>query len=77
LPTGQVDAVLGHRPHRVGVQAFGVVTANAVRGLVLGAGALPAGHTVAGEVGMSLLWATGITLACTPLAVRAYRRTVA
>jgi ABC-2 type transport system permease protein/oleandomycin transport system permease protein len=52
------------------------VTANAVRGLILGPGALPAGQTVAGQVGLCLLWAAAITAACVPLAVRAYRRTV-
>jgi len=52
------------------------VTANAVRGLVLGPGALPPGQTVAGQVGLTLLWATAITAVCVPLAVRAYRRTV-
>jgi ABC transporter DrrB family efflux protein len=51
------------------------VTANAVRGLILGPGALPAGETVAGQVGLTLLWATAITVVCVPLAVRAYRRT--
>jgi ABC transporter DrrB family efflux protein len=52
------------------------VTANAVRGLVLGPGAVPAGQTVAGQVGLTLLWATAITAVCVPLAIRAYRRTV-
>jgi ABC transporter DrrB family efflux protein len=52
------------------------VTANAVRGLILGPGALPVGQTVAGQVGLCLLWATGIAAVCVPLAVRAYRRTV-
>jgi ABC transporter DrrB family efflux protein len=52
------------------------VTANAVRGLILGPGALPAGQTVAGQVGLCLLWAAAITAVCVPLAVRAYRRTV-
>ena len=52
------------------------VTANAVRGLILGPGALPPDDTVAGQVGLSLLWATAITVVCGPLAVRAYRRTV-
>ncbi|WP_159451088.1 ABC transporter permease [Micromonospora cremea] len=51
-------------------------TANAVRGLILGPGALPAGQTVGAQVGLALLWATAITAACVPLAVRAYRRTV-
>jgi ABC-2 type transport system permease protein/oleandomycin transport system permease protein len=52
------------------------VTANAVRGLILGPGALPTGQTVAGQVGLTLLWATAITAVCVPLAVRAYRRSV-
>lgn len=52
------------------------VTANAVRGLILGPGALPAGQTVAGQVALTLLWAVTITVVCVPLAVRAYRRTV-
>jgi ABC-2 type transport system permease protein/oleandomycin transport system permease protein len=51
-------------------------TANAVRGLILGHGALPAGQTVGAQVGLALLWAAAITAACVPLAVRAYRRTV-
>lgn len=53
------------------------VTANAVRGLILGPGALPAGQTVTGQVGLSLLWATAITVLCVPVAVHAYRRTLA
>jgi ABC-2 type transport system permease protein/oleandomycin transport system permease protein len=53
------------------------VTANAVRGLILGPGALPAGQSVAGQVGMTVLWAAAITAVCLPLAVRAYRRTAA
>jgi ABC-2 type transport system permease protein/oleandomycin transport system permease protein len=52
------------------------VTANAVRGLILGPGALPAGQTVTGQVGLSLLWAAAITVLCVPVAVRTYRRTV-
>jgi len=52
------------------------VTANAVGGLILGPDALSAGQTVAGQVGLTLLWATAITAVCVPLAVRAYRRTV-
>lgn len=53
------------------------ITANAVRGLILGPGALPAGQTVAGQIGLSLLWAAAITVVCVPVAVHAYRRTVA
>lgn len=52
------------------------VTANAVRGLVLGPDALPAGQSVAGQVGLAFLWAAAITAVCVPLAVRAYRRAV-
>ena len=52
------------------------VTANAVRGLVLGDGALPAGQSVAGQVGRALLWSAAIAAVCVPLAVRAYRRAV-
>jgi ABC transporter DrrB family efflux protein len=51
-------------------------TADAVRGLILGPGALPAGQSVGGHVVTALLWAAGITAACLPLAVRTYRRTV-
>jgi ABC-2 type transport system permease protein/oleandomycin transport system permease protein len=52
------------------------VTANAVRGLILGPAALPPGNTVAGQVGWSLLWAAAITAVCVPIAVRSYRRTL-
>ena len=51
-------------------------TANAVRGLILGEGALAAGQTVAGEVAGALLWALGIVVVAAPLAVRLYRRAV-
>src|SRR5215207_8235719 len=52
------------------------VATNALRGLVLGQGALPPGRTVAGQVALALLWAVAITAVFVPLAVRAYRRTV-
>jgi hypothetical protein len=52
------------------------VTADAVRGLILGADALPPRQTVAGHVGLTLLWAAAVTAVCVPLAVRAYRRTL-
>lgn len=52
------------------------VTANAVRGLILGPGALPPGQSVAGQVGLTALWAGGITAVTLPLAVRLYRRAV-
>jgi ABC transporter DrrB family efflux protein len=50
------------------------VASNALRGLVLGQGALPPGRTVAGQVALALLWAAAITAVFAPLAVRAYRR---
>jgi ABC transporter DrrB family efflux protein len=52
------------------------VATNALRGLILGQGALPPGRTVAGQVALALLWAVAITAVFVPLAVRAYRRTV-
>jgi ABC transporter DrrB family efflux protein len=52
------------------------VATNALRGLVLGQGALPPGRTVAGQVVLALLWAAAITAVFVPLAVRTYRRTV-
>ncbi len=50
------------------------VIANALRGLTLGEGALPAGHTVTGETLLALTWTVGILAVFAPLAVRAYRR---
>jgi ABC transporter DrrB family efflux protein len=52
------------------------VASNALRGLILGQGALPPGRTVTGQVLLALLWAAAITAVFAPLAVRAYRRTV-
>jgi ABC transporter DrrB family efflux protein len=52
------------------------VATNALRGLVLGQGALPPGRTVAGQVALALLWAIAITVVFVPLAVRAYRRSL-
>jgi ABC transporter DrrB family efflux protein len=52
------------------------VATNALRGLVLGQGALPPGRTVAGQVTLALLWAAAITAVFAPLAVRTYRRTL-
>ena len=51
-------------------------TANAVRGLILGEGALAPDRTVAGEVTAALIWALAIVVAAAPLAVRLYRRAV-
>jgi ABC transporter DrrB family efflux protein len=50
------------------------VIANALRGLTLGQGALPTGHTVTGETLLALTWTAGILAVFAPLAVRAYRR---
>lgn len=52
------------------------ITTNALRGLMLGGGALPEGATVAGEVFLSLAWAFGILVLAAPLAIWVYRRTV-
>jgi ABC transporter DrrB family efflux protein len=52
------------------------VATNALRGLVLGQGALPPGRTVTGQVALALVWAAAITAVFAPLAVRTYRRTV-
>jgi ABC transporter DrrB family efflux protein len=52
------------------------VATNALRGLILGQGALPPGRTVAGQVVLALLWAAAITAVFAPLAVRTYRRTL-
>jgi ABC transporter DrrB family efflux protein len=52
------------------------VTTNALRGLILGGEALPAGHTVGGEVLAALGWALGILAVFAPLAVRIYRKAV-
>ena len=51
-------------------------TANAVRALILGEGALAPSQTVAGEVTAALLWAFAILVLAVPLAVRRYRRAV-
>jgi ABC transporter DrrB family efflux protein len=52
------------------------VVANALRGLTLGQGALPAGHTVAGETLLALAWTAAMLAVFVPLAVRAYRRAI-
>jgi len=51
-------------------------TANAVRGLILGEGALAPDQTVAGEVMSAVIWAVAIVVVAAPLAVRLYRRAV-
>jgi ABC-2 type transport system permease protein/oleandomycin transport system permease protein len=52
------------------------VATNALRGLLLGPGALQPGQTVTGQVGLALLWSAATTAVFAPLAVRRYRRTV-
>jgi ABC transporter DrrB family efflux protein len=70
LPTqtmpGWLQAFAEHQPI--------TITANALRGLTLGQGALPAGHTVTGETLLALTWTVGILAVFAPLAVRAYQR---
>lgn len=56
-------------------QPITVIT-NALRGLMLGEGALLAGQTVGGQVLASLAWIAGITAVFAFLAVRTYRRAV-
>lgn len=56
-------------------QPITIVT-NALRGLMLGDGALLPGQTVAGQVLSSLAWIAGITALFAVLAVQAYRRAV-
>jgi ABC transporter DrrB family efflux protein len=53
------------------------VVSNALRGLILGQGALVPGHTVLGDVLLALAWSLGILVVFAPLAVRVYRKAVA
>jgi ABC transporter DrrB family efflux protein len=70
LPTqtmpGWLQAFAEHQPI--------TIIANALRGLTLGQGALPASHTVTGETMLALTWTAGILAVFAPLAVHAYRR---
>lgn len=50
------------------------VVANAIRGLVLGTGALPAGATVGGSVLGALVWIVALTAIFAPLSVRIFAR---
>jgi ABC-type multidrug transport system permease subunit len=54
-------------------QPLTVVT-NAMRGLMLGEGALPPGQDLTVEILRSLAWIAAITLVASTAAVRAYRR---
>jgi ABC transporter DrrB family efflux protein len=70
LPTqtmpGWLQAFAEHQPV--------TIVANALRGLTLGQGALPSGHTVMGETLLALTWTAGILLLFAPLAIHAYGR---
>ena len=50
------------------------VMVNAMRGLILGEAALPAGTTVGGTVTAAIAWIVGILVVFFPLSVRLYRR---
>jgi ABC transporter DrrB family efflux protein len=52
------------------------VATNALRGLILGEGALPPGQTIGGEVALALVWTGAILAIFVPLAVRLYRRAI-
>jgi ABC-2 type transport system permease protein/oleandomycin transport system permease protein len=52
------------------------VLTNALRGLILGHGALPPGQTVGGQVILALVWSMVIATLSAPLAIRLYSRTV-
>lgn len=49
---------------------------NALRGLMLGPGALPAGITLSSQVVLALGWIVGLLAVFAPLAIRAYRRAI-
>lgn len=72
LPTrtmpGWLEAFADHQPVSV--------TANALRGLVLGPGALPPGQSVAGQTLLALGWTVAIFAVVLPVAIRTYRRAV-
>ncbi|TDD68882.1 hypothetical protein E1262_14125 [Jiangella aurantiaca] len=51
------------------------VAAGALRGLMLGEGALPPRQTVTGQVALTLAWAAALTVVFAPLAVRVFSRT--
>jgi len=52
------------------------IISNTLRGLTLGQQALPAGHTITGELLTAAAWTIGILAVFAPLAVRTYRRSV-
>lgn len=52
------------------------IIANAIRGLMLGPGVMPAGQTVGGQSLLAVAWIIGLIAVFAPLAVRMYRRAV-
>jgi ABC transporter DrrB family efflux protein len=52
------------------------VTSDALRGLILGQGALAQGQTIPGEVLLALAWSAGIFLLAAPMAITIYRKVV-
>jgi ABC transporter DrrB family efflux protein len=72
VPTGTMPAWLRWFTEH---QPVTVVT-NAVRGLMLGEAALPAGQTVGGQILLALLWFAAIMVVFVPLAVGVYRHRV-
>jgi ABC transporter DrrB family efflux protein len=71
LPTNTMPAWLAafadHQPI--------TIISNTLRGLTLGEGALPAGHTITGELLIATAWTVGILAIFAPLAIGTYRRT--
>jgi ABC transporter DrrB family efflux protein len=65
---GWLQAFAAHQPV--------TVVTNALRGLILGQGALPQGQTVTGQVLLALAWSALLTAVFAPLAVHLYRRAV-
>ncbi|GAB3644485.1 ABC transporter permease [Glycomyces tarimensis] len=63
---GWLQAFAAHQPV--------TVVANAMRGLMLGPDAIPAGHTVVGDVLWTLGWSLALVLLFAPLAAHAYNR---
>lgn len=63
---GWLEPVATHQPV--------TVAAEALRGLMLGDAAVPAGQTIAGQASLAVLWAVALTVVFAPLAVRVFSR---
>ncbi|HZM81004.1 MAG TPA: ABC transporter permease [Candidatus Limnocylindrales bacterium] len=72
LPTGTMPGWLAAFADRQPI----TIVSNTLRGLTLGEDALPAGHTITGELLTTAAWTLGILAIFAPLAVRTYRRAV-